>query len=159
MRSLLRISVHYVYEVCPDQFWFIFQSLAKIWVLENVPILRSIFSSYLIVDLFQSFGNLNYGCLRQKRFCHIFQKQFATMKTKMLTIMVMICVMFTFHVEMSVEAALTKRLLIVLQKNFQKCCRKIKCRNQVDTCLGPEDFPGLAIVGCTCKRRAKIFQM
>ena len=81
------------------------------------------------------------------------------MKTNIVTIMAMVCVMLTFHEEMSVEAGLTKRLLIVLQKNFQKCCRKIKCRNQVDTCLGPVDFPGLAIVGCTCKRRAKIFNL
>ena len=49
------------------------------------------------------------------------------MKSMMMSIMVMVCVLLVLHEEMSVEAGKLQRIGKKIQKAFDECCKKIKC--------------------------------
>ena len=72
------------------------------------------------------------------------------MKAKMMSIMVMFCILIAIHEEMSVEAGLAKGLK-KLAKKLEKCCAKFKCRFP-DTCV----FTSLKPVECVCNKHGKV---
>ena len=71
------------------------------------------------------------------------------MKTKMMLIMVALCLLFALHEETSVEAGKAKALKDIFMRT-RKCCKKIKCFIP-DTCHADISSPK----GCWCIKQKK----